>query len=156
MSSSISAGTTPPILSMQPGDQRSGRPRLMSLGRVLALSGGAFAKPGWPDKNLHTDLAAAQAAGLSTIVVSGTQWEGHIVGLLIETVGLAWFEGGTVDIKLPRSVRVDETLIPSLRLEAIIDQDGRRVAQFSVAVCNGDGDQVLVGSASAPLPRAAA
>jgi len=142
-----------PILSMQPGDQRVGRPRLMSLGRVLALSGGPFAKPGWPDKNLHTDMAAAQSAGLSTIVVSGTQWEGHIVGLLINTVGMAWFEGGTVDIKLPRSVRVDEVLTPSLRLEALAERDGRTIAQFSVAVTNGDGEQVLVGTASAPVPR---
>jgi len=144
-----------PIHTMQPGAERIGRARHMTLGRVLALSGGAFAKPGWPDKNLHTDLAAAQAAGLSTIVVSGTQWEGHIVGLLIDTVGPAWFDGGTIDIKLPRSVRVDETLVPRLTLERFADADGRSVAHFAVSVVNGDGEPVLVGTATAPVPARA-
>jgi len=144
-----------PIHSMQAGDVRLGRPRLMSLGRVLALSGGAFATPGWPAKNLHTDMAAAQAAGLSTIVVSGTQWEGHMVGLLVDTVGPAWFEGGTIDIKLPRSVKVDETLTPRLVLEAFEERDGRRIARFAVAVTNDAGDEVLVGTASAPASHPA-
>ena len=153
---SAAIDTALPILAMQPDDVRIGRPRLMSLGRVLALSGGPFPNPGWPAKNLHTDMAAAQAAGLATIVVSGTQWEGHMVGLLVDTVGPGWFAGGTIDIKLPRSVKVDETLTPQLKLEGFEERAGRRFALFSVTVLNGDGQEVLVGSASAPVPAGAA
>lgn len=35
------------------------------------------------------------------MVVSGTQWEGYLVGLLVETMGQAWFEGGRLDVKIP-------------------------------------------------------
>jgi acyl dehydratase len=128
----------------------------MTLGRVLAFSGGPLSKSGWPDKNLHTDLAAAQRAGLSTIVASGTQWEGHIVGLLIDTVGMSWFQGGTIDIKIPRSVRVDEVLLPRIRLERLEDRiEGGQTAHFSVSVTNGDGEAVLIGTASAPVEPSA-
>lgn len=152
----MSNASSLPILSMQPGETRAGRPRLMSLGRVLALSGGPFATPGWPAKNLHTDMDAARAAGLATIVVSGTQWEGHMVGLLVDTVGPGWFVGGTIDIKLPRSVKVDETLTPRLTLTGFEDRAGRRTALFDVAVTNDNGDEVLVGTASAPVPSGSA
>ena len=95
-----------------------GKARKLTWARALALSGGPFETPDWPDKNLHTDLKAANDAGLSAVVVSGTQWEGYLVGLLVEMFGMAWFHGGQLDIKIPRSVKIDETVQPKARLEA--------------------------------------
>ncbi len=141
-----------PILSMKPGQTRDGRIRTLTLARVLALSGGPFDQAVWPDKNLHTDTAAAQSAGLSELVVSGTQWEGYLVGLMAETFGVDWFAGGEVNIKLPRSVRVGETVQPFLTLESFEQRDGREVALMSVWCENGDAQQVLVGTASCPMP----
>ena len=143
-----------PIFSLKPGDVHSGAPRRVSLARVLASSGGLFDKPGWPDRNLHTDAAAAAAAGLAAMVVSATQWEGHMAGLLVDIRGLAWFDGGEMNVKMPRSVGVGETLVSKVRLEALAERDGRTVAAFSVWVENAEAQQVLVGTASCPMPAA--
>ena len=141
-----------PIATMKPGDIRAGRPRTMTLSRVLALSGGPFDKPGWPDRNLHTDADVAVASGLSTNVVSGTQWEGHLASLLVETMGLGWFDGGQFSVKIPRSVKVGETVQAKLRLDAIIERDGVDVAEMSVWCENAEAQQVLVGTATCPMP----
>lgn len=137
------------------GATLAGRPRHMTLPRVLALSGGPLDKPGWPDRNLHTDQAAAAAAGLDGLVVSGTQWEGHLAGFLVEVFGLAWFEGGEFNVKIPRSVRLGDTLRPMLRCESM--QLGPEGTRYELAVwCeNGAGEPVLAGTASCTVPAAA-
>ena len=145
---------TLPIATMRPGDVRAGRVRTITLARALALSGGPFDQPGWPDRNLHTDAAAAMSAGLAGIVVSGTQWEGHVVGLLVDTLGPAWFGGGRMSVKIPRSVRIGETVQPKLRLDAIAEEDGRTVAEFTIWCENAEGQEVLVGTARCPVPAA--
>lgn len=137
---------------LKTGEIREGRPRTLTLSRALALSGGPLDKPGWPDKNLHTDAQAAADAGLPAIVVSGTQWEGYAVGLLVETFGPAWFEGGIIDIKIPRSVRIGETIRPRLRLEEITGAGNQQRARVKIWCENGQGQEVLVGTASCAVP----
>lgn len=144
-----------PILSMKPGDIRTGPVRTLTLARVLALSGGPLDKPGWPDRNLHTDEQAAAAAGLAHIVASGTQWEGHMAGLLVDTLGLAWFNGGCMNVKIPRSVRIGDRLVSKLKLDAVVQRDdGTAVAEMTVWCENAQAEQVLVGTASCPMPPA--
>src|SRR5688572_33392604 len=82
------------LLESQPGQVFEGRARQLTLARALALSGGPFDAPVWPEKNLHTDLEAANDAGLAEIVVSGTQWEGYLVGFLADLFGMDWFRHG--------------------------------------------------------------
>jgi acyl dehydratase len=140
------------ILLAQVGDLYAGRARQLTWARALALSGGSLGTPGWPEKNLHTDLEAAKAAGLSAVVVSGTQWEGYLVGFLVELFGIDWFFKGRLDIKIPRSVKIDETVQPKARVEGREhDGDHVRIA-LSVWCENQDGEQVLVGTASCDLP----
>lgn len=107
----------------------------------------------WPDKNLHTDPVAAAHAGLSAVVVSDTQWEGYVVGLLVNTFGVAWFEGGIIDIKIPRSVKIGETLQPGLCLEALIEANGQTRAHVKVWCRNVDGEDVMAGTASCVVPH---
>lgn len=141
------------LQSAEPGRVFEGRARKLTWVRALALSGGPFDAPGWPDKNLHTDLDAAHAAGLAEVVVSGTQWEGYLVGLLVELFGMAWMHHGELDIKIPRSVRIGETIQPKARLETREQsEEGERVA-LAVWCENQDGQQVLVGTAVCVLSR---
>lgn len=141
-------------LSVELGHVFKGRARQLTWARALALSGGPFDTPGWPDKNLHTDLEAARKTGLSEVVVSGTQWEGYLVGLLVEICGIAWMRGGHLDIKIPRSVKIGETLQPKARLEAREKlDDGARIA-LSIWCENQDAQQVMVGTATCVIPGA--
>lgn len=144
------------LLKSEPGQVFEGRARQLTLARALALSGGPFDAAVWPEKNLHTDLKAANDAGLAEIVVSGTQWEGYLVGFLAELFGMHWFRHGELDIKIPRSVRIGETLQPKARLETRETQGGALRIALSVWVENQDGAQVLVGTAACTLPPFAA
>lgn len=146
----------PRLLDAEAGALFEGRARCLTLARALALSGGPFDAPVWPERNLHTDLKAANDAGLAEIVVSGTQWEGYLVGFLAELFGLHWFHHGELDIKIPRSVKIGETLQPKARLEMRNgDASGVRVS-LSVWVENREGAQVMVGTAACLLPVGAA
>jgi hypothetical protein len=140
------------ILCSEVGTEFPGKVRQLSMARALALSGGPFDAPDWPEKNLHTQLAAAQAAGLSAVVASGTQWVGYTVGLLVELCGSAWFENGELDIRITRSVRIGETLQPKAILEAREAGDGGVKVRFGVRCDNADGDHVLIGTATCILP----
>src|ERR1043166_2356877 len=86
------------------GQEFNGALRELSTGRILAFSGGPFATPGWPAKNLHTDRAKAAEAKLDAPIASGIQCEGDIVRLLIELFGEAWFRHGKLHVKYPRPV----------------------------------------------------
>lgn len=129
----------------------AGRARKLTLARALALSGGPFDAPEWPEKNLHTDLKAANATGLAEIVVSGTQWEGYLVGLMVELFGMDWLRHGTLDIRIPRSVKIGETVQPRARLEGRTDERGTTRVSLKVWCENQDGVEVLVGTASCAL-----
>ena len=96
------------IMGAPVGAEFSGPVRHLTLERVLAFSGGPFAQPHWPDRNLHTDAEKAREAGLAGIIVSGTQFEGHLVDLLVELFGEAWFTAGTIEIKIPISLMLGE------------------------------------------------
>jgi len=139
------------LLLSEPGHIFEGRARCLTLARALALSGGPFDAPAWPEKNLHTDLKAANDAGIAAIVVSGTQWEGYLVGFLVDLFGMSWFRHGELDIKIPRSVKIGETVQPKARLETReVQPDGTWIT-LSVWCENQDGAQVLVGTAACML-----
>lgn len=142
-----------PAVMMKIDEVLAGRARKLTMARALALSGGPFDKPGWPDKNLHTDANIAAETGLSAIVVSGTQWEGYAVGLLVEVFGAAWFESGIIDIKIPRSVKVDEIIQPKLQLQDIVDVGDHYSMRLKIWCENERGQEVLVGTASCSIPR---
>ena len=144
------------LLTAEPGQIFEGRKRRLTLARALALSGGPFDAAVWPEKNLHTDLKAANDTGLAEIVVSGTQWEGYLVGFMAELFGMPWFRHGELDIKIPRSVKIGETLQPKARLETRETQAGGLRLALSVWVENQDGAQVLVGTAACTLTSPAA
>lgn len=140
------------LLNEDVGRVFTGRARQLTLARALALSGGPLDQPDWPEKNLHTDLNAANAAGLAEIVVSGTQWEGYLVGLMLELFGMAWLHHGQLDIKIPRSVRIGETIQPKARLESRMVEAGTLRVSLKVWCENQDAVEVLVGTASCILP----
>jgi len=145
---------TPRIAGMCVGDVARSHARTLTLARALALSGGPWDSPGWPDRNLHTSAAAAEEAGLAEIVVSGTQWEGYLVGLLVELFGPAWFAGGTLDIKIPRSVRIGDVVHAAVRLDAIATTADGRIADLAVWCETAAGDQVMVGTARCAMAHA--
>jgi acyl dehydratase len=139
-----------------PGQVFRGRPFRFTLPRVLAFSGGAFDEPGWPQRNLHTDAAKAREAGLPDIIVSGTQFEGLLLGHLARLVGPAWHRAGELEARIAKSALVGDEVTPVAVLRGIEDGPGGRVASLEVWCETQDGSKVLVGEARALLEGAAA
>jgi hypothetical protein len=133
------------------GELFEGRVLTLSLSRILAFSGGPIDMPDWPDKNLHTNLVKAKEAGLAGIIGSGTQWEGLLIDLMIEMFGERWYGSGSIEAKITKSIYVGQTVqAKALFRERQSSPDGERII-LDVWCENGEGDKVLVGTASALL-----
>ena len=134
------------------GKEFSGRARALSMTRMLAFSGGPFAAPGWPAKNLHTDAAKAREAGLAAPIASGVQYEGDIIRLLTELFGDTWFSRGKLHVKYPRPVFAGMSVLPRARVRARRPGDGGTVVELEVWCETSEKEVVVVGTASCIEP----
>lgn len=130
------------------GEAFEGQPKLMSMERLWAFSGGPFAAEGWPRSNIHTDLDTAKASGLSTVAASGTQFQGHLAQLMIELFGRRWLSDGTMDVRFTRPVDAGETLIARAEVTNREETDGGVRFTFDVSCANRDGNVCLAGTAT--------
>ena len=129
----------------KPGDVFAGSTKKMSWERIAAFSGGPFNTPGWPRKNIHTDLDAAKASGLDTICVSSTQYLGHLAELMIELFGASWLSHGTTsNLKFIHPVAENDTLQTKAR---IVDMAADGSCSMEIWCENQEGTQVMVGEA---------
>jgi acyl dehydratase len=125
-----------------------GQTRIVSWERLWAFSGGPFAAEGWPRRNIHTDLTAANAAGVSRVAASGTQYQGHLVGLLIDLFGEGWLSSGTLAFRLPAVVGVGDRITPKVRVMGVADGPSGARVTLEVWCENQHGDRVLAGTAT--------
>ena len=127
----------------------AGKTKKMSWERIATFSGGPFNTPGWPRKNIHTDLETAKASGLETIYVSSTQYLGHLAELMIEIFGVGWLShGSTSNLKFIHPVAENDTVQTKARV-ADIAADG--TCSLEVWCENRAGTQVMVGEASGQI-----
>jgi acyl dehydratase len=128
------------------GQELNGNRKVISWQRIWAFSGGAFAKEGWPKKNLHTDTAFARSVGLASEAASGTQIQGYVIQMAIDLFGEEWLKNGTMDVKFIGLVKAGDSVISKARVtskEKI--QDKTRVT-LDVWVENQEAEKVLVGN----------
>ena len=140
----------------------TGCPLTLTRARILAFSGGPLDAEGWPERNLHTDVDKAREAGLDTIIASGTQSEGLLIGLLVElgqhapdgvvVEGLdAVLAGGELDVRFLRPVRAGDTVTPAVRLTERIVVDGGLRLTLACRCETRPGTSVIEGTASVLL-----
>ncbi len=130
------------------GDQFSGKAKKMAFERLWTFSGGKFAGTGWPSKNTHTDLDFARERGLRTAIASGTQFEGHMVQLMIDLFGVKWLSHGTMDVKFTGPVEVDDVVVAHALVTKKTHDSGVAGFILKVWVENQKGEKVLVGTAT--------
>lgn len=130
-----------------------GRTLKLTMARALAFSGGALDEPGWPQQNLHTSHDKALEAGLDAIIASGTQSEGLLIGLLIDTFGDRWHRAGKLELRFLKPVRVGDSVRPGLRWSERVDSPGGSRWVADVWCENGAGVRVVEGTASCIAPE---
>ena len=129
----------------------TGCPLTLTRARILAFSGGPLDAEGWPERNLHTDVDKAREAGLDTIIASGTQSEGLLIGLLVELFDAHWYAGGELDVRFLRPVRAGDTVTPAVRLTERIVVDGGLRLTLACRCETRPGKSVIEGTASVLL-----
>jgi acyl dehydratase len=135
----------------QMGTEFIGKKKRLSEARVLAFSGGRFNAPGWPGKNIHTDLKFAKSYGLPTRSASATQYMAYLVELMIDLFGEGWLNHGKMNLKFIAIVDVDDELVSKAVVTSKEAKDSKVSFTLSVWCENQRGDQVAIGTATGYL-----
>jgi acyl dehydratase len=129
------------------GAEFAGKRKTISEARVLAFSGGRFGTPGWPAKNIHTDLEFARSCGLQTRSVSGTQYMGYLTELMIDLFGETWLSHGKMELKFIAIVDVEDSLMTKAVVTSKeLEGSGTRFV-LEMWCENQHGDKVAIGTA---------
>ena len=99
---------------------------------------------------MHHDEVAAQAAGMPSVFGHGMFSMGLLGSALTDYVGV-----GNVtryQVRFARQTWPDEVLSSKIVVTGKREDDGRRLVDLSVTLSNGDGEDKLVGEATAALP----
>lgn len=130
------------------GTEFIGKKKRLSEARVLAFSGGRFNAPGWPGKNIHTDLECAKSYGLPTRSASATQYMAYFVELMTDLFGEGWLSHGKMNLKFIAIVDVDDELVSKAVITSKEGQDSKVSFTLSVWCENQHGDKVAIGTAT--------
>ena len=128
------------------GSEVAGTPKTMTSYRTWLFSGGWPRFDGWPAKNVHTDLAAAQQSGLPTRAAYGAMMQGYLYELMIDLFGADWLERGQLSLKLIRIVDVGDTITARASVSARQREAGGTRFDLQVWCENQRGEHVVVGT----------
>jgi len=129
------------------GAEFAGKMKTISEARVFAFSGGRFNAPGWPAKNIHTDLEFAKSCGLQTRSVSATQYMGYLIELMIDLFGENWLSHGKMDLKFVAIVDIGDRLVTKAVVASKEPENSRTKFTLDIGCENQDGKKVVVGTA---------
>jgi acyl dehydratase len=135
-------------------DEFVGKTKKMTWERIWAFSGGALITPGWPARNIHTDLEAAKKSGLTSVYVSATQYLGHLSELMIDIFGDDWLTTGkTRNLKFTAPVAEGDSIRTVARIKDRVDKGTETEYAMDVWCENQDGNKVLIGEATGFLKK---
>jgi acyl dehydratase len=101
-----------------------------------------------PEKNYHTDRAAAQMLGFPDIVVQGMLSICVLSELMTQAYGAAWQLGGTLDVRLVNVVWVNDVLTAHGKLRETVAEGAKQRLHLDVWCEKPDGTKATVGTAS--------
>jgi len=130
------------------GVEFTGKSKTVSETRVFAFSGGRFDAPGWPVKNIHTDLEYARSCGLQTRSVSGTQYVGYLTELMIDLFGETWLSHGKMELKFIAIVDVGDRLVSKAVVTSKESADSHTKFTLDIWCENQYGKKVALGTAT--------
>lgn len=134
------------------GCEFSGKLKEITEERVYAFSGGFPRGPGWPHKNIHTDVEFARRCGLPARNASGSMFESYLTELMIDLFGEDWLKQGKMQLVFIRMVIIGDTLLPKAIVQS--KQAEHSCMRFVLEIwCeNQHGDKVIVGTGTGLVP----
>ena len=132
----------------QEGLEYFGHLKTVTEERVYAFSGGFSRDPGFPKKNIHTDLEFARSCGLTTRAASGAMFEGYLVELMIDLFGEDWLKYGKMNLTFIAVVDPGDTLVPRAVVKSRQENNSGVSFVMDVWCENHHGEKVVVGTAT--------
>ena len=132
----------------QEGLEVSGNLKTVTEERVYAFSGGFPKGPGWPKKNIHTDLEFAKNCGLPTRAASGAMFEGYLTELMVDLFGENWLIEGKMSLTFIDIVDPGDTLLPKAIVQSKQAENSGVRFVMEVWCENQNGNKVAVGTAT--------
>ena len=132
----------------QEGYEVFGSLKAVTEEKVYAFSGGFPKGPGWPNKNIHTDLECARNSGLTTRIASATMSEGYIVELMIDLFGESWLTEGRMSLKFIAIIAVGDTVLPKAIIRSKQAENSGVRFVMEVWCENQHGNKVVIGTAT--------
>jgi len=136
----------------QEGCAFSGKLKEITEERVYAFSGGFPKGPGWPRKNIHTDLEFARKCGLPARNASGSMFESYLTALMIDLFGEDWLKHGKMQVVFIRMVSIGDTLLPKAVVRSRRLEDSGMRFVLEIWCENQHGDNVVVGTGTGLVP----
>jgi acyl dehydratase len=99
---------------------------------------------------MHHDEVAAQKAGQPSVFGHGMFSMGLLGTALTDYVGVG--NVARYQVRFARQTWPDEVLSSKIVVVAKREEDGRKLLDLAVTLSNGDGEDKLVGEATAALP----
>jgi hypothetical protein len=131
------------------GDVFCGPGKHITFERLTTFSGGPLANaPNWPKPNQHTDYAYAKERGLPTICASATQYQGHLVALMIDMFGMDFLTTGKLEFKLIKTVLDEDTVTPAFVITSKEASNEGVTYGIDIWTHNQDWAKTLIGSGS--------
>jgi len=138
----------------QEGQEFYGSLKTVTEEKVYAFSGGVPQDPGFPKKNVHTDLAFAISCGLPTRAASGAMFEGYFAELMIDLFGEEWLSSGEMSVAFIAIVDVGDELISKAIIQSKQPSEDSGLKFIMQVWCeNQRGEKVVVGTAKGSLKK---
>lgn len=97
--------------------------------------------------NIHTNVEKARQAGLPGPVAHGRHPVAIVSEAMLGDFGMAWVEGGELDMTLTRLIFPDDTLTLEREVVELTGNDGDTLVVVNVAFVNQHGERVQTGVA---------
>jgi 3-hydroxybutyryl-CoA dehydratase len=104
--------------------------------------------------NFHSDDGEGAQLGLGGAIVQGGQLVGYLNEMLSRSLGEGFIIGGAIAVNFIRPARPGDTVTTGGTLTATTERDGQLQGAFDIWLENQAGEKLVVGTASAFLPRA--
>ncbi len=130
------------------GHTVTGRKKKVTSYRTWLFSGGWPRFDGWPAKNVHTDLAAAQQSGLPTRAASGAMCLGYLSEFLVGLFGDRWLTYGELTSKFISIIDAGDDIVSKARVTDVAETESGAQVSLDVWCENQDGTPVVIGTAT--------
>ena len=108
-----------------------------------------YVSGGEDTKNIHTDDETARRAGLPGAIAAGRHPVSFIAERMVDLFGPGFVSGGELEVTFVKPIFPGETVRLSARVRERREREGGRIRLvLEVALLNGAGEAVTVGSAS--------